>query len=89
MNQLTSSGLSLGSATTLVNTPVTNLCTSKVFDNVVQDNVVRIVGNLALRNGIIELNGRDDGQGTLTVTFPRPAGPVPVCGVYWRRAGRR
>ncbi|MCP2501519.1 MAG: hypothetical protein NCA08_08165 [Deltaproteobacteria bacterium] len=65
MNQLTSSGLSLGSATTLVNTPVTNLCTSKVFDNVVQDNVVRIVGDLALRNGIIELNGRDDRQGTL------------------------
>ena len=65
LNQLTSSGLSLGSQTTLVNTPGTNLCTSKVFDNVVQDNVVRRVGNLALRNGIIEINGRDDRQGTL------------------------
>ena len=65
LNQLTSSGLSLGSQATLVNTPGTNLCTSKVFDNVVQDNVVRIVGDLTLRNGIIELNGRDDRQGTL------------------------
>jgi OmcA/MtrC family decaheme c-type cytochrome len=65
LNQLTSSGLSLGSQATLVNTPGTNLCTSKTFDNVVQDNVVRRVGDLALRNGIIEINGRDDRQGTL------------------------
>ena len=42
-------------------TPGTNLCTSKTFDNL----AVGPVGNLALRNGIIELNGRDDRQGTL------------------------
>ena len=64
LNQLTSSGLSLGSQATLVNAPG-NLCSSKTFDNVVQDNVVRIVGDLTLRNGIIEINGRDDRQGTL------------------------
>ena len=64
LNQLTSSGLSLGSQATLVN-GANNLCSSKTFDNVVQDNVVRPVGDLALRNGIIEINGRDDRQGTL------------------------
>ena len=84
LNQLTSSGLSLGSQTTLVNTPGTNLCTSKVFDNVVQDNVVRLVGNLALRNGIIELNGRDDGKARWR-HLPASSWPCSRLRLYWRR----
>jgi len=61
LNQLTSSGLSLGSQATLTYNSVGNICSSKTFDN----NALGQVGDLTLRNGIIELNGRDDRQGTL------------------------
>lgn len=54
------SRLSLGSQTTLTYLGA-GVCTSKVFDN----NAAGPVGNLNLRNGIIEINGRDDRQGTL------------------------
>ena len=55
------SALSLGSQASLKYDNVTNICSSKTFDN----NALGQVGNLALRNGIIEINGRDDRQGTL------------------------
>jgi OmcA/MtrC family decaheme c-type cytochrome len=55
------SSLSLGSQTTLTYDAGTNVCTSKVNDN----NALGQVGDLSLLNGIIELNGRDDRQGTL------------------------
>jgi OmcA/MtrC family decaheme c-type cytochrome len=59
------SRLSLGSQNTLTYDAGTNLCTSTVPDNTLVDNVVSPVGNLALRNGIIEINGRHDRQGVL------------------------
>ena len=37
------------------------MCTSKTFDN----NALGRMGDLSQRNGIIEVNGRDDRQGTL------------------------
>jgi len=55
------STLSLGSQTTLTYDPATELCSSKVNDN----NALGQVGDLSLLNGIIEINGRDDRQGTL------------------------
>ncbi len=55
------SALSLGSQATLTYNAGTNICTSKTFDN----NALGRVGDLSLLNGIIELNGRDDRQGTL------------------------
>ena len=61
LNPLTASGLSLGSQATLTYNVATNICTSKTFDN----NVLGQVGDLTLKNGIIQLNGRDDRQGTL------------------------
>jgi len=59
--------LSLGSQTALTYNAGTNVCTSTVSDNIVftGDNTVYHVGDLNLRNGIIEINGRDDRQGTL------------------------
>jgi OmcA/MtrC family decaheme c-type cytochrome len=54
---------------TLSYTAGTNLCTSTVNDNVLVDNVVTPVGNLALRNGVIVVYGRDDVNGAL----PSPA----------------
>jgi OmcA/MtrC family decaheme c-type cytochrome len=59
--------LSLGSQTTLSYDAVTNVCTSTVSDNIVfsGDNTVYHVGDLSTKNGIIEINGRDDRQGTL------------------------
>ena len=53
--------LSLGSQTTLTYTAGTNLCESVVPDN----NALGAVGDLSLLNGIIEINGRDDREGTL------------------------
>jgi len=55
------SRLSLGSQSTLTYDSGTDLCTSTVPDS----NVLGTVGDLSLLNGIIELNGRDDRQGTL------------------------
>ena len=57
--------MSLGSQRTLSYDPATNLCTSTVKDNTVENSVVTPVGDLSTRNGIIEINGRDDRQGTL------------------------
>jgi OmcA/MtrC family decaheme c-type cytochrome len=79
--------MSLGSQSTLTYDLATNVCTSTQPDNTAVNGVPTPTGDLSALNGIIEINGRNDRQGTLASPSRVQLALYPFAGLFEMTGG--